>query len=129
MLQGAASLPAVLELLVPRAETLEQLAEEAMLFYAPFDPADTPAELVEKHLSEPSRAILRDFAAQADGIEWNRAELSALMKATLAKHGIKMPELGIPLRVAVTGRAQTPAVDVVLELLGKKIVLDRLHCI
>lgn len=129
VLEGAASLPAVLELLVPRAETLEQLAEDAMLFYAPFDPADIPAELVEKHLTDASRAILRDFAEQAEGMEWNRVELSALMKATLAKHGIKMPQLGIPLRVAVTGRAQTPAVDVVLELLGKENVLQRLHCI
>src|SRR5690606_20437432 len=32
-------LSAVLALLAPRAETLEQLAEDAMLFYAPFDPA------------------------------------------------------------------------------------------
>src|SRR5690606_12547147 len=85
VLAGAASLPAVLELLVPRAETLEQLAEEAMLFYAPFDPAHTPADLIEKHLTNESRAILRDFAVQADGIEWNRVELSALMKATLGK--------------------------------------------
>ncbi|WP_222854658.1 hypothetical protein, partial [Bordetella pertussis] len=39
--------------------------------------------------------------------EWNRAAISALIKAVLADRGLKMPQLGIPLRVAVTGRAQT----------------------
>jgi len=37
-----------------------------------------------------------------------------------------MPQLAIPLRVAVTGRAQTPAVDAVLALLGRETVLARL---
>lgn len=124
---AGAALPAVLELLVPRAETLEQLADEALLFYAPFDPAAIPQELADKHLNDGARLVLRDFAAAAADIDWTRSELSALMKATLAKHGIKMPQLGIPLRVAVSGRAQTPAIDIVLELLGKKVVLERLQ--
>ena len=51
------------------------------------------------------------------------------MKSVLAAHGVKMPQLGIPLRVAVTGRTQTPAVDAVLALLGKDTVLARLHAI
>jgi glutamyl-tRNA synthetase len=37
-----------------------------------------------------------------------------------------MPRLGIPLRIAVTGRKQTPAVDAVLALLGRETVLKRL---
>ncbi|XNV49643.1 hypothetical protein ACL7C8_15200 [Bordetella pertussis] len=68
---------------------------------------------------------MADFAARARDTEWNRAAISALIKAVLADRGLKMPQLGIPLRVAVTGRAQTPAVDAVLELLGKETVLAR----
>jgi len=44
----------------------------------------------------------------------------------LKQHNLKMPKLGIPLRVAVTGRKQTPAVDAVLSLLGRETVLKRL---
>jgi glutamyl-tRNA synthetase len=122
-------LPAVLGLLKERAETLEQLAEDAMLFCARFDAAATPPELVAQHLTDASRTILRDFAQQAITIEWTREAISALMKAVLAKHGVKMPALGIPLRVAVTGRAHTPAIDAVLSLLGKEVVLGRLQAI
>lgn len=44
----------------------------------------------------------------------------------MADRGLKMPQLAIPLRVAVVGQTQTPAVDAVLALLGKETVLARL---
>jgi len=120
----ATDLPRVMALLKDRAETLEQLAEGAMLFCA----ADVaaPAELAEQHLTPAAREALADFAARARDTDWTREALSALIKAVLADRGLKMPQLAIPLRVAVTGRAQTPAVDAVLELLGKERVLQRL---
>ena len=37
-----------------------------------------------------------------------------------------MPQLAMPLRVAVTGRPQTPSIDAVLELVGREAVLARL---
>lgn len=120
----AADLPRVMALLKDRAETLEQLAEGAMLFCAADAPA--PADLAEQHLTPAAREALADFAARARDTDWTREALSALIKAVLADRGLKMPQLAIPLRVAVTGRAQTPAVDAVLELLGKERVLKRL---
>jgi len=44
----------------------------------------------------------------------------------LATHGLKMPQLAIPLRVAVAGTTQTPAIDAVLALLGRQVVMSRL---
>ncbi|MDX3906646.1 MAG: glutamate--tRNA ligase [Pigmentiphaga sp.] len=120
-------LPAIMALLKERAETLEQLADDAMLFCGAFDPAATPGDLVAQHLTDAARTMLRDFAQQAAGIEWTREQISSLMKTILGKYGVKMPALGIPLRVAVTGRAQTPAIDAVLALLGREQVLARLH--
>ncbi len=127
VLEGRAPLAEVVALLAPRAETLEQLADEAMLFYGDFDASQTPPELVAQHLTDDARALLREFASvTADG-DWTREALSAAMKELLARHGLKMPKLGIPLRVAATGQAQTPAIDAVLALLGKKVVQERLH--
>jgi glutamyl-tRNA synthetase len=120
----AVSLPAALALLKDRAETLEQLAEGAMLFCGAYQSA--PAELAEQHLTPAAREALAAFAAQAQGVEWTKEGIAALIKAVLAERGLKMPQLAIPLRVAVTGRAQTPAVDAVLALLGKETVLARL---
>ena len=115
---------AVVRLFRDRAETLEQLAEGALLFCGPFRPATE--ELIAQHLTAAARVALRDFATQAAPIPWSREALGALIKTVLATHGLKMPQLAIPLRVAVAGTTQTPAVDAVLEILGKETVLARL---
>jgi len=118
------ALTQVVGLLKDRAETLEQLADAAMLFCGTY--ARASAELTTQHLTETARVALKDFAAQAAGLEWTRAEISALIKATLNAHGLKMPQLAIPMRVAIAGTTQTPAIDAVLEILGKQTVLERL---
>ena len=117
-------LVAVVKLLKDRAETLEQLAEAAMLFCGTFTPATE--DLRTQHLTETARLALADFAKQAETIDWNRVEIAALIKSLLATHGLKMPQLAIPLRVAVAGTTQTPAIDAVLEILGKQTVLTRI---
>jgi len=117
-------LVAVVKLLKDRAETLEQLAEAAMLFCGTFTPATE--DLRTQHLTETARQALADFAKQAETIDWNRVEIAALIKSLLATHGLKMPQLAIPLRVAVAGTTQTPAIDAVLEILGKQTVLARI---
>jgi glutamyl-tRNA synthetase len=117
-------LVAVVKLLKDRAETLEQLAEAAMLFCGTFTPATE--DLRTQHLTETARQALADFAKQAETIDWNRVEIAALIKSVLATHGLKMPQLAIPLRVAVAGTTQTPAIDAVLEILGKQTVLTRI---
>jgi glutamyl-tRNA synthetase len=43
----------------------------------------------------------------------------------LAAHGLKMPQLAMPLRLLVTGQLQTPAIDAVLELFGRDTVVAR----
>ncbi|VFR32595.1 Glutamyl-tRNA synthetase [plant metagenome] len=120
----AVDLVAVIGLLKDRAETLAQLAEGALLFCGPA--REAPAELVAQHLTEDARAALRDFAAQAAAGDWTREALSAALKAVMAARGLKMPQVAIPLRVAVTGQTQTPAIDAVLAILGRDVVLARL---
>lgn len=124
---NATDLPAVISLFKDRAETLEQLAESAMLFCQPFTPAS--AELIEQHITPAAREALADFAQRAANTEWTREGISALIKAVLADRGMKMPQLAIPVRVAVVGQTQTPAVDAVLALIGKETVLQRLAAI
>ncbi|KAG4081112.1 hypothetical protein HA402_010283 [Bradysia odoriphaga] len=123
----AVDLPGVMGLYKDRAETLEQLADGAMLFCGEFQPA--PAELAEQHLTAPARAALADFVQRAQHVQWTRADISALIKTVLAEQGLKMPQLAIPLRVALTGQTQTPAVDAVLALLGKETVVARLRAL
>lgn len=124
------NLSTVMELLKGRAETLNDLAQGALLFCAPFSPA--AAELQAEVLTEEAKTLLADFAQRAANIadtNWNTESVATVIKETLTANDVKMPKLGIPLRVAVTGQKQTPAVDTVLALIGKEDVLQRLHAL
>jgi glutamyl-tRNA synthetase len=124
----AVDLEAVMGLLKDRAETLNQLADGALLFCGPYTPAS--AELKAEYLDDAARTVLADFAQKAAALpEWSTEALAALIKSTLADHGIKMPKLGLPLRLAVTGHKQTPAIDAVLAILGRDRVLERLAAV
>ena len=126
----AVDLTAVMELFKGRAETLNDLATGALLFCAPFSPAS--AELQTEVLHAEAKALLADFAQRAAQISvenWSTETLATLIKETLSANEVKMPQLGIPLRVAITGQKQTPAVDAVLALIGKEAVLARLQAL
>jgi glutamyl-tRNA synthetase len=122
-LEGPA-LERVVALLKDRAKTLNELADAALLFYLPPVPGD---ELLAQHVTGGSAQALRVFAERAVGVEWERAALGALVKQVAAESGLKLPQVAIPLRVAVTGRTQTPSIDAVLELIGRDQVLGRLE--
>jgi glutamyl-tRNA synthetase len=72
------------------------------------------------------RPAVEDLHRRLAGITWDRASISAAMKAVVADHKLKFPKLAMPLRVMVTGEPQTPSVDATLELIGREQVLARM---
>jgi glutamyl-tRNA synthetase len=121
---GAPDLQAVIALLKDRANTINELADAAMLFYR--QPKPEP-ELVAQHITDAVKPVLSQFVQQCRTVEWNKAALSAAMKEVLAANKLKMPQLAMPLRLALTGQLQTPSIDAVLELFGRDTVLARLE--
>ena len=121
---GAPALQAVIALLKERANTINELADAAMLFYRQPTP---DAALVAQHITDAIKPVLAQFTQQCRTIEWNKAALSVAMKEVLAVHKLKMPQLAMPLRLIVTGQLQTPSIDAVLELFGRDTVLARLE--
>jgi len=117
-------LAAVCALVKERARTIEELADVATLFYRTLHP--TP-ELLAQHVTPDVLPALADLIARLESATWERSAISAAMKETLAAHGLKMPKLAMPVRVLVTGEAQTPAIDATLELIGRDKVLTRLQ--
>ncbi|MFA7241512.1 MAG: glutamate--tRNA ligase [Sulfuricellaceae bacterium] len=113
----------VVALLKERAGTLEELADAAVYFYRPLEPAP---ELVAQHLSVENLPAIKAFAESLQTCEWNKAAIHDLIKATAVAHGLKMPKVAMPLRLLVTGELQTPSVDAVLALIGREEVLRRL---
>jgi glutamyl-tRNA synthetase len=123
-LDGAPPLAAVLGLMKERTNTINELADAAMLFYRTPNP---DAALLTQHLTDAVRPALSQFAEKLQTVEWTKPALSAAMKEVLAANGLKMPQLAMPLRLLVTGQLQTPAIDAVLELFGRETVLARVQ--
>jgi glutamyl-tRNA synthetase len=113
----------VVALLKDRANSLQQLAEAARLFYVYEEPA---AGKVADVLNEKTRPALQMLAAKLADASWDRKSLAAALSEVLKANGLKMPELAMPARLLITGRTQTPSLDAVLELLGRDMVVSRL---
>ena len=120
---GAPDLQAVIALMKERVNTINELADAAMLFYR--QPAPDAA-LLAQHVTDAVKPALAQYAAQCRAIEWNKAALSAMLKEVLAAHKLKMPQLAMPLRLIIAGQLQTPSIDAVIELFGREVVLARL---
>ena len=121
--QGDAKLNAIVDLLKPRATTLENLANSAIYFYRDVKP---DASLVKEHLKLEILPVLGELAEKLQVIPWNKEAINAALKETLAAHQLKLGQIGIPLRVAVSGGTQTPSLDVTLELIGRDSVVERI---
>ncbi|WP_151634324.1 glutamate--tRNA ligase [Noviherbaspirillum aerium] len=122
--EGSPPLQSVIALMKERANTINEIADAAMLFYREPQP---DAALVEQHVTDAVKPVLAQFAEQCKTIDWNKAAIAAAMKEVLAAHKLKMPQLAMPLRLIITGQLQTPAIDAVLELFGRETVLSRLQ--
>ncbi|MBW8329979.1 MAG: glutamate--tRNA ligase [Thiobacillus sp.] len=123
ILDDGPDLAAVCALVKERAATIEELADAATLFYRTLHP--TP-ELLAQHVTPEVLPALADLASRLEALTWERAAISTALKETLTAHSLKMPKLAMPVRVLVTGEAQTPAIDATLELIGRDKVVARL---
>ncbi|UDM17198.1 glutamate--tRNA ligase [Vogesella sp. XCS3] len=122
--QGPA-LADVIALVKERVQDLNALAREVDYFYAK---RTAQAEDVEKHLQADSLARMQRFADRLAALDsWNAESIHGLFKPFCADEGIKMGQLGMPLRVLVCGTTQTPSVDAVLALIGQQEVLRRIR--
>ncbi len=118
------SLAAIAGLYKERVATLNELADAAEVFYIDIHPA---AELLAQHLSPEAAPALAEFIAGLRDAAWEAPAIGALIKETVSRHGLKMPKLAMPLRVLLTGQAQTPSVDAVVALFPRETALARLQ--
>ena len=123
---GGPELAGLVALYKDRAATLVELADNVEAFFV--EPAPS-AELLAEQLTAASRAALADLAGRLAGLDWQRDAIGAELKAVMKAHGLKMPQVAIPLRVALLGVKQTPSIDAVVEAMGRARVLQRLAAV
>lgn len=107
-----------------RCSTTVELADWLAMYFVATSPSDEDRAAHVTDAVKPAIAALADRLAHAD---WNKAAISQAIKDTIAEHKLKMPQLAVPVRVLVCGRAQTPSIDAVLELFSRDEVVTRLR--
>jgi glutamyl-tRNA synthetase len=106
-----------------RCATTAELAEWLGMYFTDVQPRE---EELAAHVTEAVKPAIAALMEALASTEWNKASIAATFKAVLTAQGLKMPQLAHAVRVLVCGRAQTPAIDAVLELFTRELVLLRL---
>ncbi len=114
-----------------RCDTTVALANWANVFYAEPD-RSTESYQAEyaQHVTLAVQPAIRLLATKLEALSsaaWGKAEIASAIKGTLAETGLKRPQLAMPVRVLVAGKAQTPAVDAMLAIFDKSTVVSRLQ--
>ena len=118
------NLPAVIDLYKERINTLNELASSIAYFYQKpvFDVAAS-----EKHLTADIKPVLATLVSLLAPIDWQAELIHQAINEVVTQYQLKFPKVAMPLRVALTGIAQSPSIDQVMALLGKDEVLARIN--
>jgi glutamyl-tRNA synthetase len=116
-------LNAVLDLYKERASTLNELAESIAYFYK--KPV-MDAAASEKHLTDDIKPAMTKLAVLLSQVEWHTEAIHHVIAEVVAEFQLKFPKVAMPLRVLITGIAQSPSIDQVMALLGRDEVLARI---
>lgn len=119
--QLVAAMPGLKE----RAKTLVELADSAKYLFVdrPLTLDDKAAALLNDEGLGVLAGVLPELAAVDD---WTASALDAAVRVYAEKTGLKLGKVAQPLRAALTGRATSPGVFDVLEVLGRDESLGRI---
>jgi glutamyl-tRNA synthetase len=106
-----------------RVATLTEMADAAHYFYATPHPS---AERIGEYVTAANRPALTELGDEFASLAWTREGIGAALKAAASRHGLKAPQVMMALRILVCGTPSTPAIDAVLELIGRDAVRARL---
>jgi len=108
-----------------RAITLAEMAQISEFFYRDFEAFDEQS--AKKHLRPVAREALERAKQGLAGVgSWTAENIYQVVNAVAAELDVKMGKVAQPLRVAVSGRAATPSIDVTVHLVGREASLRRI---
>ena len=108
-----------------RANTLKELADISQFYFRDFDQYN--AKAAKKAFKEAAIEPLSTVRQLIDEItDWNREKLHDAIESTATQLDVGFGKVGMPLRLAVTGGAPSPDLDLTLYLVGKQACLRRI---
>ncbi len=116
----------VVEIQRERCKTLVEMAHASVYFYKDFDEYD--AKAAKKNFKPDAAEVLQKLLeAFSEQEEWNGEQLHRILLETAETMQLKLGKVAQPLRVAVTGNAVSPSIDITLSLVGRDKTLQRLQ--
>jgi glutamyl-tRNA synthetase len=116
----------VAKVMQERAKTLKEMAANSRYFFEDVQKYDEKA--AKKNLTAESVAALRLSGEKLSELEqWNATSIHATVAEVASELGVGLGKVAQPLRVAITGSAASPPIDVTLEVLGQEATLRRIE--
>ncbi len=80
-------------------------------------------------LEHEDKKILFDFVMKikSTSLTWDHENLNEFINIYCQENNFKYREIGVPLRIAITGSTTSPSIVHIMEILGKQKTLDRLN--
>ena len=119
--------PPLLEIIAlykERVNTLNELAANIAYFYQ-YPVQDAVA--AEKHLTADIMPAMTNLVALLKTVDWQPEAIHHAINEVVTQNALKFPKVAMPLRVMLTGIAQSPSIDQVMALLGRSEVLSRIE--
>ncbi len=119
-------LTTIIELYRSKVKTMQEMALISKYLFV--DAIQIDSEIQQQYLTATNLIIINNFKNLLATCElWNKENLNILMQNFLQQHNLKMPQLGLPLRVALIGVPSSPALPDIMALMGKNMVITRLQ--
>ncbi len=115
-----------LPLVVKRCATLGEIFESSLFL---FEEENVRVKKVLALLDNSSKKTLAEFVAaiKSNNLIWNAECLNNFINTYCQQNNLKFRDIGVPLRIALTGSTSTPSIVHIMEILGEKETLDRLN--
>lgn len=124
--QQGVALTDILKLMVPRHQRLDQLAAASHYFFGEqirFDPLAVQQQLVSA-AQQPLSLVYQKLSVLPD---WQAADIRQAIQQVAAELSVGLGKVAMPLRVALTGGLQSPAIEQTLQVLGRSTSLKRVQ--
>ena len=115
----------VLELIRDRCSLMNDFSKESEYFFNEVEDYDSKA--VNKFINEQAVNLLTELLEELKNIaSWKSHDIQLSIEQILSKHEIGFGKIGLPLRIALTGSTNSPSIDKTAEVLGRKVVIERI---
>ena len=115
----------VVKLHQERAKTLKEMSEDIAFYYKDFSEYEEKA--AKKNLNQDAITPLQKLSERFSTVDWTPEAIHTVVQQVAEELELKMGKVAQPLRVAISGRGNTPPIDTTVYTLGREKTLARIQ--